>query len=96
MTYQADSTDLELGTLIFGKPSEKGTDERDATHVELLIGQHQRLTGQIKKLDRPYAVIRQKTGYEEELEMVEIVKYKILFTGRPEPVGSAVDNSDGT
>ncbi|KAK5062903.1 hypothetical protein LTR84_004979 [Exophiala bonariae] len=63
--------------------------------VYLYIGKHQRLTGEVKKLAKPLGII-QKAGNgsidsaEEttsDLELVEIVKYKLLFSGRPEPVG---------
>lgn len=65
------------------------------------VGQHQRLTGEVKKLPRAVAVVKKKKkgkGWEgdggdgedgeEELEVVEIVKYKIVFSSRPEPVGT--------
>ena len=68
--------------------------------VYLYIGKHQRLTGEVKKLPKAMAVIRKREveggqGAEEEaegaggeeLEIAEIVKWKILFAGRPEPVG---------
>ena len=59
--------------------------------VHLYIGRHQRLTGEVKKLSNPMAVIRRRTGEEsgnsgEELEIAEIIYYKILFSSRPEPV----------
>lgn len=70
--------------------------------VYLYVGQHQRLTGEVKKLPKPLAVIRRReirtdglengevdaAGGEDELEIVEIVRWKILFSSRPEPVGS--------
>jgi chromosome transmission fidelity protein 8 len=72
--------------------------------VYLYVGKHQRLTGEVKKLPKAIAVIRKMTdgmsqrngevieGVErehmDELEIVEIVKYKILFSTRPEPVGT--------
>lgn len=66
--------------------------------VYLYVGKHQRLTGEIKKLVKPLAIIRKFDGTEqpngseaadasEGLEVVDIVKYKLLFSGRPEPVG---------
>jgi chromosome transmission fidelity protein 8 len=80
-------------------------------HVQLYIGQHQRLTGEVKKLPRPVAVIRRRdrsdarardggeggvvgmSGSDEEaaeqLEVVEIVRHKLVFSQRPEPVGTA-------
>lgn len=70
--------------------------------VYLYIGQHQRLTGEIKKLPRAIAIVRRKEpdanaaedsvaageGAPEELEVAEIVKYKLVFSQRPEPVGT--------
>jgi chromosome transmission fidelity protein 8 len=70
--------------------------------VQLYVGQHQRLTGEVKKLPRPLAIIRKRprSGEDvgmndpssqttkEDLEVVEIVKYKLMFANRPEPVGS--------
>ncbi|KAG5953791.1 hypothetical protein E4U53_002647 [Claviceps sorghi] len=70
--------------------------------VHMHVGQHQRLTGEVKKLPRAIAVIRKRANrmlenssgpYMEEgehLEVVEIVKYKILFSNRPEPVGTTI------
>lgn len=70
----------------------------------LYVGQHQRLTGEVRKLPRAVGVVRRRPrrgsgegegaggdqgGEEvEELEVLEIVKYKIVFSSRPEPVGS--------
>ncbi|GKT56788.1 sister chromatid cohesion protein [Colletotrichum tofieldiae] len=64
--------------------------------VFLYVGQHQRLHGEVKKLPKALAIIRRrgeaiigKDGEtEEELEVAEIVKYKIMFGNRPEPVGT--------
>lgn len=65
--------------------------------VYLYVGKHQRLTGEVKKLAKPLGVIRKaerdenhsddSQSGEEELEIVDIVKFKLLFSGRPEPVG---------
>lgn len=68
--------------------------------VHLYIGQHQRLTGEVKKLPKAMAVIRKRGSKDTEtgqstqqgqgnLEVVEIVKYKLMFGNRPEPVGTA-------
>ena len=39
-------------------------------------------------------VLGRDDGVErEELEIVEIVKYKIMFSGRPEPVGGETDGN---
>lgn len=58
--------------------------------VYLFVGQHQRLTGEVKKLPKAVAVVKRRDGEEgtDELEVVEIVKYKIVFSSRPEPVGT--------
>lgn len=81
--------------------------------LELLVGEHQRLTGSIQKLARPLAVLQKIDAWEplplqqrqgegedgderceEELRVVEIVRYKIVFAGRPEPVGAVVPDED--
>ncbi|CAK7273038.1 hypothetical protein SEPCBS57363_005451 [Sporothrix epigloea] len=54
--------------------------------VHLYIGQHQRLTGEVKKLPRPLAVVRRKDTNETGLEIVELIHYKLLFSQRPEPM----------
>lgn len=57
--------------------------------VYFYIGKHQRMTGEIKKLAKPLAVLRKAEGEgkeDGEVEVVEIVRYKILFGSRPEPV----------
>lgn len=62
----------------------------------LYVGPHQRLTGEVKKLPRAIAVVRRRgggaegeeAGVGEDLEVVEIVRYKIVFSSRPEPVGT--------
>lgn len=59
----------------------------------MYVGQHQRLTGEVKKLPRALGVVRRReeaAGEEgDELEIVEIVRHKIVFSSRPEPVGTA-------
>ena len=67
--------------------------------VYLYVGKHQRLTGEIKKLAKPLAVIRKadtdcerhdhrmSNPSSDDLEVLDIVKFKLLFSGRPEPVG---------
>ena len=61
--------------------------------VHLYVGQHQRLTGEVKKLPNPVAVIRKRDGGEaiaegDDLEIAEIVYFKLIFSSRPEPVGT--------
>lgn len=65
--------------------------------VYLYAGRYQRMTGEVKKLAKPLAVIQRRersttengNGEQDELEIVEIIKYKIIFASRPEPVGTA-------
>ncbi|KAJ5605665.1 hypothetical protein N7510_008446 [Penicillium lagena] len=55
----------------------------------LYVGRYQRMTGEVKKLPRPIAVVQKRTGTgveQEELEVVEVVRFKIVFQSRPEPV----------
>ncbi|KAI6781820.1 chromosome transmission fidelity protein 8 [Emericellopsis cladophorae] len=70
--------------------------------VFLYVGEYQRLNGEVKKLVKPFAIVGKKQqqqqqqeaargegeGKEDELEIIDIVKYKLLFSGRPEPVGT--------
>ena len=84
------------GKLIF--PSYSGQNGPDdlswMKRVYLYVGKHQRLTGEVKKLGRPIAVIRKKEitdesmqlDGEEQVEIVEIVRHKVMFSQRPEPV----------
>ncbi|KAF7896376.1 hypothetical protein EAF00_006390 [Botryotinia globosa] len=101
-----------IGRLIFPEydPSNPDT-TKWMKRVYLYVGKHQRLTGEVKKLPRAYAVIRKRSremssqtngdvsmqGSEsevrDELEIVEIVKWKILFSTRPEPVGAMVTDT---
>ena len=61
--------------------------------VHLYVGQHQRLTGEVRKLPDPVAVIRKRDSREapaegDELEIAEVIYFKIIFSSRPEPVGA--------
>jgi chromosome transmission fidelity protein 8 len=92
-----------IGRLVFPEYDPQDTSNNTwMKRVYLYVGKHQRLTGEVKKLPKAIAVIRKRRdGSEgdmdvdteagesnEELEVVEIVKYKILFSTRPEPVGT--------
>lgn len=69
--------------------------------VYLYVGKHQRLTGEVKKLPKSLVVIGKREraaqngidvdmdreSEEEELEILEVIQHKIIFGGRPEPVG---------
>lgn len=71
------------------------TQDPDSTawmkRVHLYVGQHQRLTGQVKKLPKALAVVRRRgeAGAEaEHLEVAEVIKYKLVFSERPEPINT--------
>lgn len=92
----ATSQETPIGRLVFPDYEHGTEDEGWMKRVYLYVGQHQRLTGEVKKLPRAMAVIRKRdpaekgSGDEEtELEVVELVKFKILFSSRPEPVGAS-------
>lgn len=87
------TTDTLVGRIVF--PDYHADDPPDSKawmkKVYLYVGRHQRLTGEVKKLNSPMAIIRKRATVgsidKEELEIAEIVDYKILFSSRPEPVG---------
>jgi chromosome transmission fidelity protein 8 len=70
--------------------------------VYMYVGEHQRLMGEVKKLPKPIAVVTRRgpdgshgdgdgmevdgEEREEGLEVVEVVRYKLVFAQRPEPV----------
>ncbi|KAF1345411.1 chromosome transmission fidelity protein 8 [Delphinella strobiligena] len=89
-----------IGRLVFPlyDASKGDTDTSWMKRVHLYVGKHQRMTGEVKKLGKPLAVIRKREvasgeaegGAEsDELEIVEIVRFKVLFAHRPEPVGAS-------
>ena len=91
-----------MGRLVFPDYVDGTESQAWMKRVYMYVGKHQRLTGEVKKLPRAMAVIRRRTdgveaprddGEGEELEIVEIVKYKILFATRPEPVGAELPTS---
>ncbi|KAL8777566.1 MAG: hypothetical protein Q9213_007802 [Squamulea squamosa] len=88
------STATTVGRLVF--PDYDPNDPTGSTswmkRVHLYVGRHQRLTGEVKKLTNPLGVIRRKPLVEgamesstEQLEIMEIIYYKVLFSNRPEP-----------
>lgn len=90
--FPGDLQQIPIGRLIFPdyNPELKGEEDKAwMKRAYLYVGKHQRLTGEVKKLPKAIAVLRKKKDVEEEeLEVVEIVKWKILFSNRPEPVGT--------
>ncbi|PQE17399.1 sister chromatid cohesion Ctf8 protein [Rutstroemia sp. NJR-2017a BVV2] len=105
--HQGHMQQTSIGRLIFPEYDAQNPDNLKWTkRVYLYVGKHQRLTGEVKKLPKAFAVLRkrnttaastddhdatmegQESGTQDELEIVEIVKWKILFSTRPEPVGA--------
>lgn len=97
------SQETTIGRLVFPEYDPQDTSSSTwMKRVYMYVGKHQRLTGEVKKLPKALAVIRKRRKESadtmeldeehgnrvDELEVVEIVKYKILFSTRPEPVGA--------
>ncbi|KAE8415680.1 Ctf8-domain-containing protein [Aspergillus pseudocaelatus] len=87
-----------VGKLMFPDYSPQRTapdDTKWMKRVYLYVGRYQRMTGEVKKLAQPLALVqrRQKETTSEsdgeELEIVEIIKYKLFFKNRPEPVNDS-------
>ncbi|KAF7720023.1 Chromosome transmission fidelity protein [Penicillium ucsense] len=90
---QPATYETPIGKLMFPDYSVHNPDDSQwMKRVYLYIGRYQRMTGEVKKLPRPIAVLRKRCDNEiesagsEELEVVEIVRYKVFFKNRPEPV----------
>ena len=95
------SSDFGIGKLDFPDYNPEAEGSAWMKRVHLYIGQHQRLTGEVKKLPKAMAVVRRRDNkikegsggavaeQGENLEVVEVVKYKLMFSNRPEPVGTA-------
>jgi chromosome transmission fidelity protein 8 len=102
-----------VGKLVFPlyNPEINGAeDTKWMKRVYFYIGENQRMTGEVKRLGKPIAVVRKRavrhgeeiSGVEEEmegveggetqeeLEIVEIVRWKVVFSSRPEPVSDVV------
>ncbi|TIA85008.1 hypothetical protein D6C76_01301 [Aureobasidium pullulans] len=84
------TSSTEVGRLVFPLYTPGVSDPNSGAwmkRVYFYIGKHQRMTGEIKKLPKPLAVLRKsQSGEEGAVEIVEIVRYKVLFGSRPEPV----------
>lgn len=94
------TTEIPVGRIVFPL-FQAGVDPDDKAwmkRVYMYVGKHQRVTGEVKALAKPFAVVKKRSGGHvtnhskphddpEDLEIVEIIKYKILFASRPEPVG---------
>lgn len=97
---EVDVKPISIGRLEFPFYNSQCLDPKDTAwmkRVYLYVGRHQRMTGEVKKLAKPVAVIS-KQGREivdgegtlrdhDELQVADIIRYKIVFASRPEPVG---------
>ncbi|EED24450.1 sister chromatid cohesion protein Ctf8, putative [Talaromyces stipitatus ATCC 10500] len=94
--------ETELGKIMFPDYSDLDPESTKwMKRVYLYAGRYQRMTGEVKKLAKPLAVIQRRpitkmqdengtgggNGGQDELEIVDVIKYKIIFASRPEPVG---------
>ena len=96
------ASETTIGSLTF--PPGFGSDIN--RRVYLYIGANQRMTGELRKLAKPVGVLRRRMSHDgdneqtagqeggkwsgEELEVADIVHWKIVFSTRPEPVGNSV------
>ncbi|KAK9384083.1 putative sister chromatid cohesion protein ctf8 protein [Kockiozyma suomiensis] len=83
-------TPTDIGRLVF---------EKDETVVWLYIGNHQRMEGKIVDLKPPVGLMRRSEGDDEHehgnpdgqsVEIVEVIKKKVVFSTRPEPLVQGV------
>jgi len=89
------SPSTPVGRLVFPDYSSDASesDKSWMKCVHLYVGLHQRLTGEVKKLPNPVAVIRKRDpesedSRAEQLEIMDVVYWKVVFSNRPEPVGT--------
>lgn len=80
-----------------GKRGKNGV-VKEVGPVLLFIGKWQKMRGEVRELVKPYAVLRRGGSMREggsvvdggsdgeEVEVVGIVKWKVVFSSRPEPV----------
>lgn len=107
-TLGADGKNIQIGRLEFPDYRHSdfppGHDGRGKwqKRVWLYVGEHQRLTGEVKKLPKPLGVLRKRSQNEldprnasmqseEDLEIAEVINWKIVFSSRPEPVGVSTE-----
>ncbi|OTB03555.1 hypothetical protein M426DRAFT_321710 [Hypoxylon sp. CI-4A] len=104
---EGNPEEMSIGRIVFPDYHPETQDPASTSwmkRVHLYVGEHQRLTGEVKKLPKAMAIIKKKakagddvdmadggsTSKSDDLEVVEIVKHKIVFSQRPEPVGTKV------
>ena len=66
-----------LNTAATGSDAQEGAWMKQ---VHFYVGERQRLLGEVKKLEKPVGVMNGK----EELEIADIVRWKLYFGSRPE------------
>ncbi|KAL5594022.1 hypothetical protein BROUX41_001074 [Berkeleyomyces rouxiae] len=86
---------LDIGRIVFPNYNPDFQEEGSTAwmnKVFMFVGAHQRLAGEVKKLPQPVAIVKKRQAEndasqaEDILDVVEVVKYKIVFPHRPEPV----------
>lgn len=90
-TATGTTYETPLGKLMFPDYSPQTTSKGNTNwmkRVYLYVGRYQRMTGEVKKLPQPIAIV-QRRGETDELEIREIVKFKMIFKNRPEPVNNS-------
>jgi len=99
----------QIGRLIFPLYNPEVNGDNDTKWMKrayFYVGKNQRMAGELKKLVMPFAVVRkreceggdatmgdQEGVSREELEIVDVVKYKVVFSTRPEPIGTAIEEN---
>jgi chromosome transmission fidelity protein 8 len=80
--------DTKIGNLEFPNYNENNPEDTAWMKLAYLyVGKNQRMTGQVKKLPKAIAILQRKEIGADDLQITEIIKYKIVFSQRPEPVG---------
>jgi len=80
--------DTKIGNLEFPDYDEtKPGDTAWMKLVYLYVGKNQRMTGQVKQLPKAIAILQRTGSDADHLQITEIIKYKVVFSQRPEPVG---------
>ncbi|KAJ5884485.1 hypothetical protein N7504_012057 [Penicillium tannophilum] len=86
------SYETPIGKLMFPDYSALNPDDTKwMKRAYLYVGRYQRMTGEVKKLLKPIALVQKRPSSSteiEDLEVVEIIRYKIFFKNRPEPVNN--------
>lgn len=88
--YADQISETAIGHLVFPEYTGEAGDGSWMKRVYLYVGKHQRLPGEVRKLPKALAIIWKRDSGESiegALEVVEIIKHKIIFSHRPEPVG---------